>query len=139
MELSKRNGRIRRQIDVPICAQCAHQLRRTSAAEERLQKQRWLFSGMAALFVLLAFLFFLSPLSFELRLFAALLVAMAVGFLVWQLFRIAIANAALPEKKEVLASAQLQDFTWRTATFRFSNPTFGEHFAALNEPLLLEK
>ncbi len=139
MEISRQDGRIRRQIDVPICAQCARQLHKTSAAEERLQKQRWLFTIISALLFLLALLLLLSRLSFGLRLLIALLVAIAVGSIVWQFFRIAINNAALPAKKVVLASAQLRDFSWRTATFNFSNEKFIEHFTALNDQLLLDK
>ena len=138
MELFKRDGRTRRSVDVPICAQCAGQLGKTSAAEERLQKQSWLFAAIAAMLLFFAALLLFSAAVFWLRLLAAILLAIIAAVVVMRLFRSAIANAALPQKKAVIESAQLQAFTWRTATFKFDNETFIERFIDLNEPLILE-
>jgi hypothetical protein len=138
MELVKRSGRTRRLIDVPICEQCAAQLLKKSAAEERLQKQSWLFAIIAGVIILFAALLLLPGAIFWLRILFALLLAVAVAAIVLRLFRTPIANAALPEKKAVLDSARLQAFSWRTATFEFSNDTFAERFVELNEPLILE-
>jgi protein-arginine kinase activator protein McsA len=138
MKLAKRTGRTTRQVDVPLCEQCAAQLNKRSAAEERMQKLSRLLTISAGVLVFFAALLLLSGTVLWLRLpFALLLAATAAAAVTW-LFRTAIGNAALPEKKAVLESAQLQAFSWRTATFKFSNDTFVERFMELNESLLLE-
>jgi len=134
MELYKRNGRIRRQIDVPLCSQCAAQLSKSSAAEERMHKVSRLLAITAGTVLLLAGLLLLSGVAIWLRLLLALLLGLAATAFVTGLFRTRISNAALPEKKAVLDSAQLQAFSWRTATFEFSNDAFIERFMELNEP-----
>ena len=138
MQLAKRHGRTRRQVDVPLCAQCASEIAKKSAAEERLSKQKWLFATAAGLLIFLAALLLLPASIFWLRFLVSLLLAIVAALVVLRFFRSVIARAALPEKKAVLESAQLQAFSWRTATFEFSNDTFVEHFVELNEPLLLE-
>ncbi len=67
MELVKRNGRTRRQVNVPICEQCAAQLHKNSAAEERMRKQSWLFAGVIAFLILIAALLLLPGAIFWLR------------------------------------------------------------------------
>lgn len=138
MELVKRNGRTRRQVAVPICRQCAAQLAKNSAAEERLRKQSWLFAAIMAFLILIAALLLLPGAIFWLRFLTSFLLALAAAAVVLWFFRAPIANAALPEKKAVLDSARLQAFSWRTATFVFANDTFVERFIELNETLLLE-
>jgi hypothetical protein len=135
-QLSQREGHLRRQVEVPLCAQCARQLAKKSAAEERLRKQSWLFAVVVAVVVFLAALFIFP--GFWLRLLLAILLALLAGAIVMRLFRPAIARAALPQKKAVLESAQLESFNWRSATFKFDNETFIERFIELNEPLILE-
>lgn len=136
MQLSRREGHLRRQVEVPICAQCAQQLDKKSAAEERLRKLSWLFAVVAVVVVFLAALFIFP--GFWLRLFLALFLALLTGAIIRRLFQPAIAKAALPQKKAVLESAQLESFNWRSATFKFDNETFIERFIELNEPLILE-
>lgn len=138
MNLAKRTGRTCRQVDVPLCEQCAEQLNKRSAAEERMQKLSRLLTIVAGVIVLFAALLLFSGTVLWLRLLLALLLGAAAAAVVTWLFRVAIDRAALPEKKAVLESAQLQAFSWRTATFEFSNDTFVERFMELNEPLLLE-
>jgi hypothetical protein len=138
MELSKRNGRTRRQIDVPLCRQCAAQLNKKSAVEERLQKLSRLFTIAAAVLLFFAALLLFSGSVFWLRLLLAMLLAIAAAAIAIRISRIAVNKAALPEKKAVLQSAQLQAFSWRTATFEFSNESFVDRFLELNEPLLLD-
>jgi hypothetical protein len=138
MELTKRTGRTSRQVDVPLCEQCADQLNKRSAAEERMQKLSRLLTISAGVLVMFAVLLLLSGTVLWLRLLLALLLGAAAAGVVTWIFRTAIDNAALPAKKAVLESAQLQAFSWRTATFKFSNDTFVERFIELNEPLLLE-
>jgi len=138
MKLVKRTGRTTRQIDAPLCEQCAAQLIKRSAAEERMQKLSRLLAVVAAVLLLFGVLLLLSGTDLLLRLLLALLLAAAAAAVVTRLFRTAIGSAALPEKKAVLESAQLQAFSWRTATFQFSNDTFIERFMELNEPILLD-
>lgn len=138
MKLVKRAGRTTRQLDVPLCEQCAAQLNKRSAAEERMEKLSRLLTIITGVLVMFAALLLLSGTVLWLRLPLALLLAAAAAAIVTWLFRTAIGSAALPEKKAVLESAQLQAFSWRTATFQFSNDTFVERFMELNESLLLE-
>jgi hypothetical protein len=135
-ELRRRDGRIQRQIDVPLCKQCAAQLNKTSAAEERLLRQGRLFAPLAALLILIAGLLLFVGFDFWLRLPLALILASAAGVIVWRLFQRALGKAALPQKKAVLESAELRAFTWRTATFVFNNDTFIDRFAELNEAII---
>ena len=139
MPIRKRIGRTTRLIDVPLCLDCAQELRRQSADEERLQKIGRLVS--AALFLLtLAVAILLTPasLAFLLRLLTGLLVAGAVTAVSLHFFRRATANAALPEKKAIRQSAQIATFSWRATTFNFENETFAERFKEINESLLME-
>lgn len=138
MELVKRSGRSSRQVNVPLCQQCAVQLNKRSAAEERMQKMSRLIVLTSGVLVSFTVFFLLSGSALWLRLFLALLLGIASAAVVNWLFRTTISKAALPEKRAVLESAQLQSFSWRTATFEFSNDTFADRFVELNESLLLE-
>lgn len=139
MMLRKRNGRITRLIDVPLCATCAQTLGRQSADEERIQKISWLVTGVVSL-VALAVGLLLTPtaLAFATRLLIALGITLLVALASLRLFRRAHANAALPAKKSILAAARITTFSWRATTFEFTNETFTERFRRLNENLLME-
>ena len=93
---------------------------------------------MAGLVTAVAAFLMMSGFVFWLRLPLALLLGVGVAALVTSLFRPAIDRAALPEKQAIQKAAQLQTFSWRTATFLFSNEDFVERFEALNESLLVE-
>lgn len=137
--MRQRYGRITRLIDVPLCSHCFAELNRLSAEEERLQKIRWLVSGV--LFLLgLAIALLLTPaaLTFGLRLLIALLVGAGVGTAVWLGFRKPIANAALPEKQAIRQAVAIKAFSWRATTFTFENALFAERFKELNAPRLME-
>jgi len=139
MPIRKRIDRTTRLINVPLCLDCAQELRRQSADEERLQKIGRLVS--ATLFLLtLAVVILLTPVSlaFILRLLTGLLAAAGVTAVSLHLFRRAQANAARPEKKAIRQSAQIAAFSWRATTFNFENETFTERFKEINEPLLME-
>ncbi len=139
MPIRKRIGRTTRLINVPLCPDCAQQIRRQSADEERLQKIGRLVS--AALFLLtLAVVILLTPasLAFILRLLIGLSAAAGVTAVSLHFFRRAQTNAALPEKKAVRQSAQIATFSWRATTFNFENETFTERFKEINEYLLME-
>ena len=71
MELVKRSGRTRRLVDVPICEQCAAQVQKKSAAEERMQKQSWLFAAVIGVLILFALLLLLPVSGFWLLGFAS--------------------------------------------------------------------
>ena len=103
-----------------------------------MQKLSRLLAIIAAVLLLFGTLLLLSGTVLWLRLLLALLLAAAAAAVVTWLFRTPIGRAAPLEKKAVLQSAQLQAFSWRTATFQFSNDTFVERFMELNEPILLE-
>lgn len=139
MPIRKRIGRVTRLINVPLCSDCAQELHRQSADEERLEKIGRLVS--IALFLLtLAVVILLTPagLAFLLRLLIGLLAAGAVTAVSLHLFHRAQANAARPEKKAIRQSAQIAAFSWRATTFKFENETFTERFKEINEPLLME-
>ncbi len=139
MPIHKRIGRTTRIIDVPLCPDCAQELRRQSADEERLQKIGRLVG--AALFLLtlaVVILFTPASLAFLLRLLIGLLAAAGVTAVSRHFFRRAQANAARPEKKAIRQSAQIAAFSWRATTFNFENETFTERFKEINEPLLME-
>lgn len=138
MPLERKDGRTIRQVDVPLCDKCASQLRRQSAGEERLQKSSRLFSAGAGLVTVVGAFLLMSGFVFWLRLPLALLLGVGIVGLVTSLFPRAVARAALPEKQAIQKSAQLETFSWRTATFLFSNEDFVERFEALNESLLVE-
>lgn len=139
MELQQRDGRIVRQIAVPLCEQCAAYLERESGEEERLRKLSKL--AMIVTGVLAAMLLFLlmpAALGLGLQLILALIGGVLVAALVRWIFQDFIKRAALPEKKAIWESARINSFSWRTATFEFSNESFVERFVELNEPLLVE-
>jgi len=138
LQLQKRSGRTIRQIDVPLCEKCAKQLGRESGEEERLQKLSRLLTAIAVVVTLLIVLLAMSGTVLWLRAILALLLGAGVAGIVTWLFRSAISKAALPEKKAILQSAQLETFSWRTTTFLFFNETFVERFEELNKSLLVE-
>jgi len=139
LAISQRSGRTVRQVDVPLCDQCASQLRRESGEEERMRKLSWLVAAISAVFVaLIALLLLPASIAFWLRLLFSLIGAVIVVVIVRRLFQGIIYRAALPEKSAVRESAKLESFSWRTATFVFTNESFVDRFIDLNEPLLIE-
>jgi hypothetical protein len=139
LTLKKRHGRIIRQIDVPLCAPCAQEMQRKSGAEERLEKTGWVIGGAVALLLLVMGLF-LTPagLPFWLRLVVGFVIGVGGGTAVFTFFRRLADTKALPAKQAIRQSAQLSGFSWRAATFQFTNETFSERFRELNQPLLME-
>lgn len=139
MRLQKRNGRITRLVDVPLCADCAQELSRKSGEEERLEKMGLAAAGVTAV-ALLALGLLLTPagLPFWLRLLMGLLAGLGVGTAVLLYARRLALQKALPAKQAILQSAQIKTFSWRATTFMFTNETFYERFRALNQPLLME-
>ncbi len=139
MSVRKRDGRIRREVNVPLCAACAAELNRQSGDEERLQKIRRLAAVVTGLAVIIFVLLVTAVgMGFVLRLLLALPLAALAAFLMIRAFQPAIKNAALPEKKAIRAAAQIDLFSWRATTFLFANETFAERFEKLNQSLLMK-
>jgi hypothetical protein len=139
MPIRKRIGRTTRKIDVPLCLGCAQQINRKSGEEERLQKIGLLV--VTAVFLLAtAIILIVTPsgLNFILRLLIAMLFSGGLTFGIHYFLRRSVANAALPEKKAILQSAQIETFSWRATTFSFANDLFSERFVDINEPFLME-
>lgn len=139
MTIRKRLSRVTRLIDVPVCADCAAQLRRRSMEEERLTQIKYLVSGAAFLVTLFAVFIILPPgLATAVRLLAGVMVGGVVTAVIFAIFRRQIQQAYLPEKKAVLQSARIENFSWRATTFVFENEEFAQRFVAMNESLLME-
>ena len=139
MKLSRRDGRVARQVDVPLCDQCAGQLQRESREEERLRKLSSLIITTAGILAAILLLFLLpSGMGFGLRLILALIGAVLIALFIRVLLQGLIQRAALPEKKAIWGSAHMESFSWRTTTFVFSNESFVECFNELNKSLLVE-
>ena len=139
LPLAHKSGQAVREIDVPLCERCAAVVQRQSGVEERLVKIRRLVAGVtgAALAVLLLLLI-PGDMVIWIRLLLALLVGGIAAGLAYALFKPAITRAATAEKRAVLDAAQLESFSWRTATFVFENESFAERFKLLNESLIIE-
>ena len=138
LALRKRIGRTTRVIDLPLCASCHHDIHRLSGEEERLQRLGRAASVTAALVVLVVLMLLLpSSMPIWLRLIMSLIVSsiVAIGLISW--FAARSGRAALPKKKEILASAAMTDFSWRATTFEFVNEAFSERFVNLNRARLM--
>lgn len=139
LRLRRRTGRVTREVDVPLCAECQKEVQRLSFDEERLRKQGWLAAGLSFLLLFTGLLFVLpAGLSFVYRLLFALGVAGLAAIAVVSFFRQRSQRYARPEKQAILAAAKLSDFSWRAMTLVFADETFARHFAELNEPIQME-
>ncbi len=139
LTLKKRNGRITRLLDVPLCAACDKTRLRRSGMQEQRQKLGWLASGLTGLLVLgLIFLLLPVDLGVSARLLVALLVAALGTTAVFTASQRWAAQAALPEVKAIRQAASFDAFSWRTVTLTFTNETFAEQFRQLNQPVLWE-
>lgn len=138
MRLAKRRGRVTRQIEVPLCADCRHELQRLSGDEERWLRMGWFFGALAFFLGLIVFLLFLPGwLAFVPRLLLATAVAGGVGLAVTLAFRHRSAEKARPEKRAVRNAARLADFSWRATTFEFEDKAYAGEFIELNKDKLL--
>ena len=139
MALKLRNGRRTRTIDVPLCANCHREVQKESGEEERLHRLGRVLTILAALIIAIIVFFILGGiLPLIVRLLISLSVGALTGAVVLAYFRRMRAEAALPEKKAILASAQMVEFSWRATTFEFENEAFFEKFVELNQPELME-
>jgi hypothetical protein len=135
LTLRKRNGRITRLLDVPLCRTCDQARRRRSILQEQRQKLGWLGTGLILLLgLILVFLLLPADLGLGLRLLLALLAAGLGAAAVFTQSRRWADQAALPESKAIRQAARLDAFSWRTITLTFTNETFAEQFRQLNQP-----
>jgi len=140
MPLVKRAGQVMRTIDVPLCSDCARQLLRRSAAEERIQTFGWLVGGLAGgLLLALTWLSLPDVLGFPIRLTVGLFSGSVAFVAVWLLFQYLGWRAATPEKQAIRNAASIQDFSWRTTVFTFQADTFAERFRVLNESIVVSE
>lgn len=140
MRLQKRRGRVTRQIDVPLCADCVQELQRLSGDEERWLRMGWFFGAVSFLLGLVLFLLFLPGwLAFWPRLLMAAIIAGAAAAAVTLYIRRRSLEKARPEKIAVRNSARLADFSWRATTFEFEDEEFAGEFIELNKEKLLER
>jgi hypothetical protein len=137
MTLRKRIGRLTRLVDVPVCVDCAQTLRRRSGEEERRQRIGYAATGLAFLLAAAVVYALLPPLAVLLRGGAAVILGVLVASAVQAQLRGLALKAARPEKRMILESARLANFSWRATTFEFSNEAFVERFVDLNEQLVM--
>lgn len=139
LPLKKRQGRLTRFIDVPLCDECAAQLGRQSGEEERLARLGRFVAVLAGLLTLTV-AYFLSPggMPTILRLILAIALAVVVARAVLSFFRRRSLAAAHPEKLAILDSAQMTRFSWRATTFQFANDEFARQFTLLNQSRLMD-
>ena len=139
MTVRKRAGRATRLVDVPLCADCAQELRRKAGEEERLERIGWAAGGLKAV-LLFAFTLLLTPdgLALGLRLLIGAMTGLGLGTAVLFTFRRLALKKALPAKKAIRQSAQIDAFSWRPTPFTFANESFYVRFRELNRPLLME-
>lgn len=139
MGVKKRISRVTREIDVPICNDCHHQLRSQSAEEKRIQRIGYLVTALASLLTL-AITLPITPMVLDLtsRLLIGLLAGLFVARIVMIYFERARRQASPPVKQAIYDAARIVQFSWRATTFEFANETFSERFRTLNEALLME-
>ena len=139
MPLKKRRGRLTRLIDVPLCAQCAAELRRKSGEEERLGRLGRFVAILAGILAaVIGYLISPDGISLLLRSVVALVLGSITGLLVLTYFQRRSLAAAHAEKLAILASARMTNFSWRATTFDFDNDDFAQRFATINESRLME-
>lgn len=139
MRLRRRLGRVTREIDVPVCADCARELSRLSGEEERRRRVAWVAG--TALWLGLSVLFFLvlpAAMRAPVRVLLAVVPAAALGIVVGIYLHRDTRRFARQEKLDVLNAAAIEDFSWRVTTFRFANEAFAQGFRSLNGARLKE-
>jgi len=135
----KRMGRVTRLIDVPVCTDCATQLRRRSQEEERLNQLKYVVACIAFLVTMFAIYIATPPaMVTAVRWLVAFMVGGLVTAVILNLFRRQIRQTYLPEKKKILNAARIENFSWRATTFTFENDEFKRRFVEINESLLME-
>jgi ABC-type Fe3+-siderophore transport system permease subunit len=90
--------------------------------------------------LMLIFLFIILPkgLTIPWRILFATVSSLAIGAIIYFYFERRRSQGARPKKKAILSSAAMSNFSWRAATFEFSNESFAKEFKELNRPNLME-
>lgn len=139
MRIRYKNSQATRILELPLCDDCHRELNRKSGEEERFRRLGLFVGSLVGLLVLMAvFFLFLTGLPIWLRLLTALFIAIIVSAGIMLIFRRIGLRAVLPEKRSILDSAQMVDFSWRATTFEFTNDDFAQRFGQLNEHQLME-
>ena len=122
---------------MPLCAECAALLQRSSGDEERLGKLRRVSAGLAGGGAGLDLFTASAP---KYRVLDSPLLALLLGGAAAGWF-FTIQTIELPgrlrRRNGRCAGGELEDFTSRSATFVFANETFAEQFKEQNESLLM--
>lgn len=138
MKIGKRKGTTTRLIKIPVCSECYQTVTRKSWAEER-----WIRLGKVATigvaFVILVTGFFLLPAEFPgwFRFSSAAILSLLIASGLRGIYLQRSAEMAHREKKAILRSAKITDFSWRITTFFFSRDDFSEHFTDLNQEKIM--
>lgn len=139
LRLRKRRERMTRELEVPLCADCRHEVDRLSGDEERWLRIGWLFSAVAFVLALIVAQFLLLGwLPFLPRLVLAILAAGGIGVVVFLAFGRRRLRHARPQKLAVLNAVRLQDFSWRATTLAFADEEAARRFVALNREKIME-
>lgn len=130
--LQNRRGQITRSLDVPLCAECAHQLTRRSGQEERRIRAgigAAIFTAVAAM----AFLFIAIDFwPWWLRFLVAVLVALSIAYAVYRLAVQVAQGVELPEKRVVRSAVIFKDFSWRDLILEIEDPVLAAEIKAAN-------
>ena len=139
MAIRLRDGRRTRIIDVPLCSNCHREVGKESGEEERLHRLGRVVTIITSLMIaILTFILLGRALPPVVKVLLALFLGIIVGAILIAYFRRLRAEAATPEKKAVLRSARLREFSWRATTFEFENEAFANRFVELNQEELME-
>lgn len=137
--VTKRDASLQRSIKLPLCDNCQHELKRKSAAEERLEKIGLIVAvALGLLFFVLTLLLIPNSISAWLRLPLAVILAIVMAMAALGFFLRRSKQAARPEKLNIKNSARICEFSWRATTFEFRDELFAEIVCRLNEPQLME-
>ncbi len=139
MQIRYKNGPATRILELPLCDDCCRELNRKSGEEERFQRLGLFVASLVGLIILIILYFLLlTGLPIWLRLLTALFIAIIMSAGIMLIFRRIGLRAVLPEKRNILESAQMVDFSWRATTFEFTNDDFAQRFGQLNEHRLMD-
>lgn len=132
LDISLRKQQLTRSVEVPLCAACKRETQRRSGREEQLVRLGWIAAPLAAVLVLLGVWLLSASLPTGLRVLLGLALAAATAAATLGLFRRMARTAELPEKRAVMTSARIDDFSWRTMTFDFTDEPFAHIVSELN-------
>jgi hypothetical protein len=139
MTVTLRNGRRTRSIEVPLCTECYREVQKESGEEERLHRLGRAATGVIFFLVAVPALILLNRVfPIGVAALVSLTAGILAGLVVLTIFRRKRAAAANPEKRAILNSARMVEFSWRAATFEFENEAFSDRVIELNQEDLME-